>query len=117
MKKKMILAGLAVVLVAVSVMGYASVKKPKAMRRTNDGTYIVTTGKIGKNIKGYAGQTPVKVYIKNDAVVKVEALPNEETAGIFSKVREKTSRKVERNESREDCAFGCGRRFGSNLFK
>lgn len=89
MKKKMILAGLAVVLVAVSVMGYANLKKPKAMRRTNDGTYIVTTGKIGKNIKGYAGQTPVKVYIKNDAVVKVEALPNEETAGIFSKVREK----------------------------
>lgn len=89
MKKKMILTGLAVALVAVSVMGYANVKKPKAMRRTNDGTYIVTTGKIGKNIKGYAGQTPVKVYIKNDAVVKVEALPNEETAGIFSKVREK----------------------------
>ncbi len=89
MKKKMILIGLAVALVAVSVMGYANVKKPKAMRRTNDGTYIVTTGKIGKNIKGYAGQTPVKVYIKNDAVVKVEALPNEETAGIFSKVREK----------------------------
>lgn len=86
MKKKMILTGLAVALVAVSVMGYANVKKPKAMRRTNDGTYIVTTGKIGKNIKGYAGQTPVKVYIKNDAVVKVEALPNEETAGI---VREK----------------------------
>ena len=52
MKKKMILAGLAVVLVAVSVMEYANVKKPKAMRRTNDGTYIVTTGKIGKNIKG-----------------------------------------------------------------
>lgn len=89
MKKKMILTGLAAALIAVSVMGYANVKKPKAMRRTNDGTYIVTTGKIGKNIKGYAGQTPVKVYIKNDAVVKVEALPNEETAGIFSKVREK----------------------------
>ena len=35
------------------------------------------------------GLKNVKVYIKNDAVVKVEALPNEETAGIFSKVREK----------------------------
>ena len=82
----MILAGLAVVLVAVSVMEYANVKKPKAMRRTNDGTYIVTTGKIGKNIKGYAGQTPVKVYIKNDAVVKVEALPNEEPQESFRRL-------------------------------
>lgn len=45
MKKKMILTGLAVALVAVSVMGYANVKKPKAMRRTNDGTYIVQPGK------------------------------------------------------------------------
>lgn len=89
MKKKMFLTGLVLAFVAASVMAYVNVKKPKVMLRTSDGTYVVNTEKIGKSIKGYAGHTPVKVYIKNDKIVKVEAMPNEETAGIFSGVRQR----------------------------
>ncbi len=85
----MFLTGLVLAFVAASAMAYVNVKKPKAMSRTSDGTYVVNTEKIGKSIKGYAGHTPVKVYIKNDKIVKVEAMPNEETAGFFSEIRQR----------------------------
>ena len=89
MKKKLFLTGLLLAFVAASVMAYVNARKPKAMTRMGDGTYVVSTEKIGKSIKGYAGQTPVRVYIRNGKVVKVEAMPNEETAGIFSEVRQR----------------------------
>ncbi len=89
MKKKKIFIGLLLAFVAASVMAYVNVRKPKAMLRMSDGTYVVNTEKIGKDIRGYAGSTPVRVYIKNGRVLKVEAMPNEETAGIFSGVRRK----------------------------
>ena len=42
---------------------------------TKDGkTTIVNTTTIGKNIEGYAGPTPVKIYIENNKVVKIETL-------------------------------------------
>ena len=89
MKKKLFLTGLLLAFVAASVMAYVNARKPKAMTRMGDGTYVVSTEKIGKSIKGYAGHTPVKVYIKNGKIVKVEAMSNGETAGIFSGVRQR----------------------------
>ncbi len=83
---KIIVLGLICLFVAVSATAYTEGNKTKAMSRKSDGTYVVNTTKIAKNIKGFAGQTPLKIYIKSGKVVKVEALPNNETAGIFSKV-------------------------------
>ena len=37
-------------------------------------TTIVNTTVIGKSIEGYAGPTPVKIYIENNKVVKIETL-------------------------------------------
>ena len=42
-------------------------------------TTIINTNLLGKGIKGFKGTTPVKIYIKQDKVVKIEALPNHET--------------------------------------
>lgn len=63
-------------------------RKAKEMVRKPDGTYIVNTSKIAKHIKGFGGQTPLKIYIKAGVIIKVEALPNGETAGIFSNVKQ-----------------------------
>ena len=42
---------------------------------TKDGkTTIVNTTTICKNIEGYAGPTPVKIYIENNKIVKIETL-------------------------------------------
>ncbi len=52
-----------------------------------DGTYVVNTTTLGQDIIGYIGITPVKIYIKKNKVVKVEALKNEETPKYFAKVK------------------------------
>lgn len=49
-------------------------------------TTVVNTTEIGKDIWGYHGPTPVKIYVFEGKVVRVEALPNEETPGYFQRV-------------------------------
>lgn len=57
------------------------------MTRQTDGTYVVNTTTLGSKVRGFRGATPLKVYIKNDKVVKVEALANGETPQLFNKVK------------------------------
>lgn len=75
--------------VTVCGTAYAGVRKSKVMTRNSDGTYIVNTQSLAKDVKGYGGQTPLKIYIKNDKIEKVEALPNNETPGFFASVKTK----------------------------
>lgn len=49
-------------------------------------TVVVNTTDICKNITGYNGPTPLIIKVVNGVVVKVEALPNQETPGYFRKV-------------------------------
>ena len=44
-----------------------------------NGTYIVNTTTIGKDVIGYNGPTPLKVYIKSGKIQKIEFLDNQET--------------------------------------
>lgn len=50
-------------------------------------TTIVNTQTIGKDIKGYAGPTPVKIYIEKDKVVKVETLRSQEGPKYMAKAK------------------------------
>jgi len=50
-------------------------------------TLIICTKKIGKDIKGYNRDTPVKIFVKGDKIVKVEAMSNRETPEYFKKVK------------------------------
>lgn len=52
-----------------------------------DGTYIINTTELGKNIEGYNGPTPLKIYIKKNKVVKIEALKNQETPKYYVRVK------------------------------
>ena len=52
-----------------------------------DGTYIINTTELGKNIEGYNGPTPLKIYIKKNKVVKIEALKNQETPKYNARVK------------------------------
>ncbi len=52
----------------------------------DDGTIVVNTTVLGKDIIGYAGQTPIELYIKDDKIVKIEYLENSETPSFFSRV-------------------------------
>ena len=52
------------------------------------GVYIVNTTTLTQDVIGYNGTTPLKIYIKDDKIQKIEALPNEETPGFFARVQE-----------------------------
>lgn len=52
-----------------------------------DGMFVINTTTIGKDVEGYAGPTPLKVYIKKDKVEKIEFLKSQETPKYYAKVK------------------------------
>ena len=52
-----------------------------------DGMYVIDTTTLGKNVEGYQAPTPLKVYIKNDKVEKIEFLKSTETPKYYVKVK------------------------------
>ena len=64
----------------------ATPQKDEVMTK-EDGMYVVNTTTLGKDVTGYVGTTPLKVYIKKNKVVKVEALKNQETHKYMAKVK------------------------------
>lgn len=77
MKKLMILG------VALALM---SMTKGDGVMTKENGVYIVNTTTLAKNVRGYRGTTPLKIYIKKDKIEKVEALKNRETPEYFEQV-------------------------------
>lgn len=52
-------------------------------------TLEITTTDIGKDIRGFAGATPVAIYIREGRIDSVVALPNQESPRFFDKLRQK----------------------------
>jgi electron transport complex protein RnfG len=75
------LSACAMIAVMVSAMPNDNV-----ISREND-TVIVNTQQLGKNIKGFRGNTPIKIFIRKNKVVKIEAMPNHETPQFFAKAK------------------------------
>ena len=64
-------------LLAAAVLTSAGTKDDNMVKE--NGTYIVNTTTIGKDVIGYNGPTPLKVYIKSGKIQKIEFLDNQET--------------------------------------
>lgn len=82
---KKALLSMVIGLVAATLMS-ASQKGDDVMTK-EDGMYVVNTTTLGKDVQGYVGNTPVKVYIKKNKVVKVEFLKNQETPKYQARVK------------------------------
>ena len=52
-----------------------------------DGATIINTTTLGEDVEGYAGPTPLKIYIKKGKIEKVEALKNLETPKYFALIK------------------------------
>ena len=52
-----------------------------------NGVTVINTTTLGKDVQGYLGTTPLKIYIEKNKVVKIEALKNQETPKYFVKVK------------------------------
>lgn len=81
MKKLLIPA--ACLFMAVALM--SADKKDNVMTKEN-GAYVVNTTTLGKDVVGYEGPTPLKVYIKSDKIQKIEFLENQETPRYWKKM-------------------------------
>ena len=51
------------------------------------GTFVINTTELGKDVEGYQGPTPLKVYIKNNKVEKIEFLKSTETPKYYDRVK------------------------------
>jgi len=83
----MIMLALLVIFSSQSSLAQQAVDKFALYQNGGGDTLIICTKKIGKDIKGYNRDTPVKIYVKNDKIVKVEAMANRETPEYFKKVK------------------------------
>ena len=69
------------------VVVLSSAKGDDGVMTKENGMYVVNTTTLGKNVVGYVGATPLKIYIQKDKIVKVEALKNQETPKHNAKVK------------------------------
>ena len=53
---------------------------------TNDGTMIISTYELGKDVMGYGGKTPLQIYIKEGIIQDIVFLSNSETPEFFHEV-------------------------------
>ena len=65
--------------VAVVVLLSSANKKDDKVMVKENGAYVINTTELGKQVDGYVGPTPLKVYIRKNKIEKIEFLPNQET--------------------------------------
>ena len=58
-----------------------------------DGVFVINTTTLGKDVEGYAGPTPLKVFVKNNKVEKIEFLKTQETPKYYLKVKKALAEK------------------------
>lgn len=51
-------------------------------------TAVVNTTTLAKDVRGYHGATPVKIYIKGNKITKIETLPNHESPQYFARAKQ-----------------------------
>ena len=83
--KKTLIGGVALLVLAATFQSAA--QKGSDVMTKEDGMTVINTTELGKQVTGYVGATPLKIYIKKNKVVKVEALKNQETPKYFAKVK------------------------------
>ena len=61
-------------------------KQDSAITKEN-GAVIVNTTTIAKDVEGYNGPVPLKIYIKKNKIEKIEVLKNQETPKYLAQVK------------------------------
>ncbi len=84
MRKKTIMKSMAI---AAAVVLLASAMPATEPVVKEDGATVINTTTLAKDVKGFRGETPVKIYVKKGKVVKIVALKNHETPQYFGKAK------------------------------
>lgn len=73
--------------VVVAALALMSAGVSKNAIKYSKGTAVVNTSSI-VNARGFNGKTPVKIYVKNNKITKIESMPNQETPAIYARAEE-----------------------------
>ena len=73
-------------LLALPLLSFVQSDEPQVISK-EDGMTVVNTATLGRQVTGYVGATPLKIYIKKNKVVKIEALKNQETPKYMARVK------------------------------
>ena len=71
----------------ISVLFFSSFMAGDSTMTKENGVYIINTTELGKDIDGYNGPTPMKVYISKNKVEKIEFLKSMESPKYYAKVK------------------------------
>jgi len=82
-------------LLAVLLVFTMTAQADNVMTKTQDGTYIINTTTLAQDVEGYAGATPLEVYIKKNKIVKVVVLKNQDGPKYNAKVKKEMVPKYE----------------------
>ena len=86
--KAWIISAILITGIATNAMAKKSLANNGVMTKQADGTYVVNTTTLAKDVKGFKGNTPLNIYIKSGKVVKIEPLANQESPNFFNKVKQ-----------------------------
>ncbi len=84
MKKLMLLAAVAALLVSVGLV--SSARGARSVVQAPADTLVINTTDLCKDVIGYDGPTPLVIKVVNGVVASVEALPNTESPSYFDRV-------------------------------
>lgn len=87
-KRTLILAAILSMGMAGSMIATTRSSHSEVMTKEADGTYIINTTTLCKDVKGYRGNTPLSIYIKKGKIVEIKPLANQETPNFFNKVKQ-----------------------------
>ena len=86
MRKRIAVIATTAVVIASAVMMLSAMPSDNIITK-EEGMDVVNTTSLSKNVTGYIGNTPLKIYIKRNKVVKIVALRNQETPKYFAMVK------------------------------
>lgn len=76
-----------VFMLLISVLFFSSFIAGDSTMTKENGVYIINTTELGKDIEGYNGPTPMKVYISKNKVEKIEFMKSMESPKYYAKVK------------------------------
>lgn len=71
----------------IAVFSLLTAQADDVMKKNTDGTYVVNTTTLAKEVKGYMGATPLEIHIQKNKIVKIVPLKNQETPKYFARIK------------------------------
>ncbi len=75
------------ILMALLLACGLSAQADDVMKKEKDGTFIINTTTLAKDVEGYNGPTPVEIHIKKNKIVKVVLLKSQETPKYNARIK------------------------------